>query len=429
MTTLSTERVSAVTEEVRKHLERRGVPIPGWQAPARERDTFRFAVAEALVHCNVPDADVTRLAEQIATRLSGLDMLQPLLEEPGVEEIIIRNGHLLVEKEGLVEARGRLADDAAFETLARTTADTRKQAMWGGRSFVLVDLPDGSRFTAMVPPLSVAGTAINIRVHRQDALRLGDLAAHGTFDASPDAFERDEGAEAELVDALGNEGIASPAPPAVAALASIVREGLASVLVSGEFSAGKTTLLGALMRLIPTTSVLAVAETFRELKVAHPYAARAVVRQVLDKGAGNQGPTMREVVNVLYTRMRPDVIVFGEVVGDEAVPLLDAMNLGKRVLTTIHGDSAYGALLRLEMLALASGLPLSAVRERVARGINLVVHMARNGRRRYVAEVAAVTGYDHAKNSYRMESLYRAGEAFEGERSRAIVRRWQALCP
>jgi Flp pilus assembly CpaF family ATPase len=108
--------------------------------------------------------------------------------------------------------------------------------------------------------------------------------------------------------------------------------------------------------------------------------------------------------------MRPDVIVFGEVVGDEAVPLLDAMNLGKRVLTTIHGDSAYGALLRLEMLAMASGLPLAAIQERVARGIDLVVHMDRKGHHRYVAEVALVEGYDASANRYALRSLYRDGE-------------------
>ena len=76
-------------------------------------------------------------------------------------------------------------------------------------------------------------------------------------------------------------------------------------------------------------------------------------------------PTLTEVVNVLYICMRPDLIVFCEVVGPEAVELLSVMNLGKWVLTTIHSNSAYDALLRLETLARESGMPMSAIRERI----------------------------------------------------------------
>jgi Flp pilus assembly CpaF family ATPase len=138
-----------------------------------------------------------------------------------------------------------------------------------------------------------------------------------------------------------------------------------------------------------------------------------VVPDILEKNGGL--PPMREVVNVLYTRMRPDVIVFGEVVGDEAVPLLDAMNLGKRVLTTIHGDSAYGALLRLEMLALGSGLPLPAIQERVAAGIDLVIHMARRGNHRYVSEVVMVNGHDPVSKTYDLATLYSADDGLKDQ--------------
>jgi pilus assembly protein CpaF len=146
--------------------------------------------------------------------------------------------------------------------------------------------------------------------------------------------------------------------------------------------------------------MLSVVETFRELKIHHPYAARAVV-PVPPQG---KFPTMAEVVNVLYTRMRPDLIIFGETVGTEAVELLSAMNLGKRVLTTIHANSAYDALLRLEDLARASELPWSAIRERIGRGVDMVVHMRKRGTRRYVEEVVRVLGVEDGK--YQLESLF-----------------------
>ncbi len=412
---------------VRKHLEQRGTAIPGWNAVEHEVSRFRAAVAEALVELEHPDYLIPRTAEDLTGMMAGLGVLQQLLEEPGVEEVMVRKGHVLVEKEGRVEARGRVADDEYFLALARRAADMGGRAMWGDRPFVLVDLPGGHRFTAMIPPLSVEGTTINIRVHRQTAFTVGELGEMGTFEPPGPTEGRKDGDGG--VDAVGEllwaEGVDPPAPPAVDFLARAIHEGLASIIVSGEFSSGKTTLLGALLRLVPPEHVLAVVETFRELKVSHPYGARAVVPEILEQSGGLPG--MREVVNVLYTRMRPDIIVFGEVVGDEAVPLLDAMNLGKRVLTTIHGDSAYGALLRLEMLAMASGLPLAAIQERVGRGIDLVVHMEREGHRRYVSEVALVEGYDASESRYRLRHLCteREGAARHMER---LLDLWRSNC-
>lgn len=400
---------------VQKALEQRGTPIPGWDAPDHALSRFRAAVAEALVDLEHPDYLIPDTAEELTGMMAGLGILQQVLEEPGVEEVMVRNGHLVVEREGHIEARGRVADDDYFLSLARRAADMGGRAMWGDRPFVLVDLPGGHRLTAMIPPLSVEGTAINVRVHRRQAFTLGDLNGLGTFESVNKRGRSEDPGTDVVADILQTQGIQAPVSPLVASLARAVHDGLASIIISGEFSSGKTTLLGALLRVVPPRHVLAVVETFRELKISHPYPARAVVPDILEQQGGL--PPMREVVNVLYTRMRPDVIVFGEVVGDEAVPLLDAMNLGKRVLTTIHGDSAYGALLRLEMLALGSGLPLAAIQERVAAGIDLVVHMARSGNRRYVSEVILVEGYDTAKNRYALRPVYTAQDGLQGQSS------------
>ena len=404
---------------VQEILEQRGTPIPGWDAPKDAISRFRAAVAESLVELEHPDSLIPRTAESLTGMMAGLGMLQQVIEEPDTEEVMVRNGHLLVERKGRIESYGQVADDEYFLSLARRAADIGGRAMWGDRPFVLVDLPGGHRLTAMIPPLSIEGTAINVRVHRRKAFTLGDLANFGAF-AGHNGARHDNNRDSAhrpdtniITSLLQSEGVEAPTPPLVAFLARAVYEGAASIIISGEFSSGKTTLLSALLRLVPEHHVLAVVETFRELKISHPYPARAVVPDILEKDGGL--PPMREVVNVLYTRMRPDVIVFGEVVGDEAVPLLDAMNLGKRVLTTIHGDSAYGALLRLEMLALGSGLPLPAIQERVAAGIDLVVHMARSGDHRYVSEVVMVNGHDPVSKTYDLATLYSADDGLKDQ--------------
>ena len=394
--------IASLVRQVRERLEGSGEAVPPWRASPEERSRFRAAVARILADLRaVPDALIPRTAEVVAAWIGGLGPLQDLITQEGVEEVVVRNGFVLLERGGEVECLGPLGDDGLFRDLAARAADLGGRAIWGTRPYVLVDLPDGHRFSAMIPPLSVEGTAINIRVFRE-RMTLGDLARRGTFDP---VLEQEEWGEAEEVsDILAGEGVDAP-PGVLRGLVTVVRRNAASIVVSGEFSSGKTTLVGALLRVLPPERILAVVETFREIQVpSHLHPLRAVVPEVLEEGGGL--PSMREVVNVLYKRMRPDLIVFGEVVGEEAVPLLDAMNLGKRVLTTIHGEDAYAALLQLEMLALASGLPLPAVRERVARGVDLVVHMARTGHRRFLRQVVLVEGYDHGSGRYRLRTLY-----------------------
>jgi len=376
--------------QVETLIVERGISVPGWRAGEVDRKRFQDHLARALAEGGLvaDDARIVEAADILARASTGLGLLEEIAGQPGVEEVIVRNGRVQVERRGVIDDLGALADDAYFERLARRVADLGGRAMKADRPFVLVDLPGGSRFTAMIPPLSVEGTAINVRVFRQEAMTLRALALGGTFD--PPALDGDASVEDEIADDL----------PALARfLAGVVRAGAATILISGEFSSGKTTLLNALTAYVPPTTQIAVVETFRELQVQHPFAARAVV----PSPPGEHFPSLDEVVNVLYTRMRPDLIVFGEVVGGEAVELLSAMNLGKKVITTVHANSAYDALLRLETLALVSGMPLDAIRERVGRGVDLVVHMRRQGPRRYVSEIVRVKGVSSGR--YELETV------------------------
>jgi pilus assembly protein CpaF len=332
------------------------------------------------------EANIPEIAGRFARMLVGVGVLQPLLEDPGVEEVMVRpKGMVFVEHGGRVEALGQLAPDEHFYRVAAYVADTRAGRMLSPQyPVVLVDLAGGERFTALTPPLSPEGTIINIRRWQVRRFDLSELAALGTFGAPP--------MDAGLV----------------AVLSAILRANAASILVSGAFSTGKTTLLNALLAELPPDVMLAVAEAFRELDVRQPATARVVVPPFVREGEDRI--TLAQAVNSLLTRARPDVMVLGEITSfDEAREFLRAGNLGVRAMATIHGNSAESALVRLADLAIREGVPLRSVREQAADAVDLVMHMNRQGGRRYVAEVAWVREVDDAGH-YRLEHVYRAGQ-------------------
>ena len=384
--------------QVQAHLLARDVPIPPWDAGKEKQSRFRARVAQGLVEigAGLRDDRVAPAASRLAEMMTGIGVLTPLLREPGVEEIVVRQGHVQIERRGRFEELGELADDAHFEMVARRAADRGRRAMKADRPYVLVDLPDGSRFTAIIPPLSVSGTAINIRVFRREAMDLEALAEMGAF--SPG----DSQESAPFIP--DDDDPAEPSAVILAFLSHLAATNAATVLFSGEFGSGKTTMMNAASLYLPHTLQVAVVETFEELQLAHPHAARAVV-----PGERENFPSLAEVVNVVYTRMRPDLMIIGEIVKDEAARFLDAINLGKKAWSTIHGNSALGALYRLETKALTSGLPHRAIREQVAAGVDLVIHLRKspNGRR-YVEQIVAVENELDATGSYQLRTLYDA---------------------
>lgn len=426
---------------LQEHLLAKGVPIPGWRARDEERERFRARAAQGLVELRAGLADdrVSAEAERLAGLMTGVGVLTPLLSEPDVEEIIVRDGHVQLERRGRIEDLGDLASDAHFEGVVRRAADLGGQMLKADQPFVLVDLPTGDRLTAMVPPLSVNGVALNIRVFGRRRLSLDDLQRAGMFDGVATADRRRltavippcgrpsaVGGPAHPKGILSGNGKPAPTthfPPSRVGqfLAQVAAGNLATTLISGEFSSGKTTLLNAMSQHFPPTLQLAVVETFQELQLQHPHPARAVV-----SANGRAGVTMRDVVNVLYTRMRPDAIVIGEIVAGEAVEFLQAINLGKKAYATIHGNSPLDALYHLEDLDLRSGLPLPAIRERIARGIDLVVHLSRTADGgRHVAEIVVVDGLDES-GGYRLTPLFQADSSREG-RAASLRALWEGL--
>ena len=329
------------------------------------------AEVRALVEHEAPALDPDRrdaLVERVDRLASGLGPLDPLLEDPEIDEVMV-NGPRSV----WVERAGRLEPAAvSFVTEAELThAIERILAPLGRRvdeASPLCDarLADGSRVNVVIPPLSLEGPCLTVRKFRREGFSLEELEENGTL-----------------------------APEVGGFLADCVRA-RASILVSGGTGSGKTTTLNALSGAIPDGERIVTIEDAAELRLRQHHVIRLEARPANLEGRGEV--TIRQLVrNAL--RMRPDRLLVGEVRGPEALDMLQALNTGHEgSLTTVHANSPADALRRVETLALMAGLglPHAAVREQVASALDLVVHQARSegGARRIeaVEEVVRVAG-------------------------------------
>ena len=353
-------RILAAQLRLRLIERRRAEAVAGTPAPELEASVRALVDAEAAV---LSDSRRERIADLILRDTVGLGPLEELLADPQVEEVMV-NGHESV----YVERRGRVErSEVRFESEQQLRdAIERILAPVGRRVDELspmadARLADGSRVNVVIPPLAVDGPALSVR--RFSATRPGpdELLANGTL--TP-----------ELHDLLR----------------IAVRE-RRSLLVSGGTGSGKTTLLNALSAWIDPADRVVTIEDAAELRLRQPHVVRLESRPASVESRGEV--SIRDLVrNAL--RMRPDRIVIGEVRGPEALDLLTALNTGHEgVLSTVHANSPEDALRRLETLALMAGvgLPHEAIREQIARGVAVVVHMARaGGGERRVTELAEV---------------------------------------
>jgi pilus assembly protein CpaF len=332
---------------------------PSADAPAAERIAALVEREAALL-----DADTrAELTRRVTERALGLGPLQPLLEDPDVDEVLV-SGLAPV----WVERRGRLEPTAvAFATEAELRDVIERVLAPVGRrvdeASPLADarLPDGSRVNVVLPPLAVDGPALTIRRFRRRGFSGDDLVEAGTLTRP-------------LLDFLGR----------------VVRA-RCNLLVCGGTGSGKTTTLNALSEFIGDGERVVTIEDAAELRLRQPHVVRLEARPPSLEGRGEV--TIRALVrNAL--RMRPDRIVVGEVRGPEALDMLGALSCGHDgSLCTIHAGSPAEALRRLETLALMAGvgLPHAAIREQVADAIDLVACQRRTADgRRVVTEVAEV---------------------------------------
>jgi pilus assembly protein CpaF len=349
--------------ELRRRLieRRRSDAAAGRPAPESLPDAVAELIdAEAAV-LSAPRRE--ELCDLILRDTIGLGPLEELLADPEVEEVMVNGPHdVYVERGGSIERTSvRFESEQALRDAIERILTPLGRRVDELSPMADARLGDGSRVNVVIPPLSVDGPAVSIRRFAGSRPGPDELVAWGTLTASA----RD-------------------------LLAAAVAE-RSSVLISGGTGSGKTTLLNALSRFIAPRERVITIEDAAELRLQQPHVVRLESRPASVEGRGEI--TIRDLLrNAL--RMRPDRIVIGEVRGAEALDLLTALNTGHDgALSTVHANSPLDALRRLETLSLMAGvgLPHEAIREQVARGIDLVVHLERTatGARR-VTEIGAV---------------------------------------
>jgi pilus assembly protein CpaF len=308
-----------------------------------------------------------KVQSDLLDEVFGLGPLEPLLKDLEISDILV-NGkdHVFIEKRGILKRIDAVFRDDRhlMQIIDRIVSRVGRRV---DESSPMVDarLPDGSRVNAIIPPLALDGPALSIR-----RFGTGPLVAN------------------QLVE------LKSISSPMMEMLAAAVRARI-SILVSGGTGAGKTTLLNILSRYIPNHERLVTIEDAAELQLAQENIVRLETRPPNVEGLG----AIRQrqlLINSL--RMRPDRIIIGEVRGEEAFDMLQAMNTGHEgSMATIHANSPRDALSRLEsMVAMTNmNLPERTVRQQMASAIALVVQVSRlsDGTRK-VVNISEITGME-----------------------------------
>ncbi|MFI5116664.1 MAG: CpaF family protein [Terriglobales bacterium] len=336
----------------------------------RARAQVQQVIQDLIVELETPlsTAERDRLAREVLHEVFGLGPLEPLLQDATINDILVNTYRkVYVERGGKLEKTNVVfKDDAHLSHIIDKIVSQVGRRIDESSPMCDARLADGSRVNVIIPPLAVDGPILSIR-------RFGKI---------PIAAEQ----------ILANRTVTAPI---FEALKAAVRAKL-NIVISGGTGAGKTTLLNVLSGYISDTERIVTIEDSAELQLQQEHVVRLECRppNVEGKGAVRQ----RElVINAL--RMRPDRIIVGEVRGEEALDMLQAMNTGHDgSLTTIHANTPRDAVARLETMALMSNLnlPEKALRQQIASAIALVVQIARmsDGTRRitYVTEITGMTG-------------------------------------
>jgi pilus assembly protein CpaF len=308
--------------------------------------------------------DRLRLASEIADEVLGYGPLEPLLRDPTITEVMVNSwDRVYFERNGIIHrSETTFRDDTHVLNIIDKILRPVSRRLDDSSPMVDARLPDGSRVNAVIPPLAVHGPSLTIRKFSRELLAAEDLVRLGTLGRN-------------MLDFLG----------------ACVRS-RANVLVSGGTGTGKTTLLNLLSSYIPGHERIVTIEDPAELQVKHEDWVSLETRPPNIEGKGQV--VQRDLVkNAL--RMRPDRIIVGECRGGEAFDMLQAMNTGHDgSLTTVHANSPRDALSRIEnMVLMAVELPVTAIREQIASGINMLVHLSRlqDGSRR-VTHVSEIVG-------------------------------------
>ncbi|HKO20609.1 MAG TPA: CpaF family protein [Acidobacteriaceae bacterium] len=344
------------------------------------REAVSNMIHEMIVNQRVPLSfeQQARVQDDLLDEVFGLGPLEPLLKDQSISDILVNDkDHVFVERRGILKrVNVSFRDDRhLLQIIDRIVSRVGRRV---DESTPMVDarLPDGSRVNAIIPPLALDGPAVSIR-------------RFGTGPLAPSQLVELQSISAEMMETL----------------AAAVRARI-SILISGGTGAGKTTLLNILSQHIPKTERIVTIEDAAELQLAMENIVRCETRPPNIEG---QGAVRQRQLLINSLRMRPDRIIIGEVRGEEAFDMLQAMNTGHEgSMTTIHANTPRDALTRLESMVAMSNLslPEKTVRQQVASAISIVVQASRmsDGTRK-VTSISEITGMD--ENVVSMQEIFR----------------------
>jgi len=353
----------------RKILDRLDLEKLGRTAGDSARDEVLILIRSSVNSEAVPlsFAEREQLSREILDEIFGLGPLEPLLKDPTISDILVnRFDRVYVERAGKLEITGLSFKDNQhlMQIIDRIVSRIGRRV---DESSPMVDarLQDGSRVNAIIPPLALDGACLSIRRFGRDPITARNM--------------------------LDNKTLTEP----MLEMLSAMVKGRLNLLISGGTGAGKTTVLNVLSGYIPNSERIVTIEDAAELQLKQEHVVRLETRPPNIEGKGSV--RMRQLV-INSLRMRPDRIVVGEVRGEEAFDMLQAMNTGHEgSLTTVHANSPRDALSRVEnMVSMANlNIPERAIRQQISNAVHAVVQVARlsDGSRKVIT-VSEVTGMD-----------------------------------
>jgi pilus assembly protein CpaF len=346
---------------------------------ARIRGQVLAVIQELVANLKTPMSgpEKERLSLEVLDEVFGLGPLEPLLQDPTISDILV-NGYksVYVERAGLLEeTRIMFRDDAHLMHIIEKIVSAVGRHVDESSPMVDARLQDGSRVNVIIPPLAVDGPHLSIRRFGHIPITETDLLANCTI-----------------------------TPPMLELMKGAVRARL-NIVVSGGTGAGKTTLLNVLSGYISDNERIVTVEDSAELQLKQRHVVRLECRPPNVEGSG--AVRQRQLV-MNSLRMRPNRIIVGEVRGEEALDMLQAMNTGHDgSLTTVHANSPRDAIARLETMALMANLnlPEKAVRQQIASAVALVIQVARfNDGTRRVTHLTEITGME--ENVVSMQDVF-----------------------
>lgn len=342
-------------------------------------DEIKTVIEDVIIEnlSDLPLCEIKSLASSIYVNLrTKLGPLTPLIEDDSIDEIIV-NGFDTI----FIERGGKISKvPISFDTVEDLESCIRTIAASVHREFnervPILDarLEDGSRVNAIYKNIALKGPTLNIRKFSTETITMDKLVSLGSVTSECRDF-----------------------------LKTIVRSGY-NIFVSGGTSTGKTTFLNALAEYIPIDNRVVVIEDSSELQIKVPDIVQLECRNGNSSGSGS---ITLDMLIKTSLRMRPDLIVIGEVRGSEVATMLQGLNTGHSGMSTGHGNSIRGMLRRMEaMYLMGSDIPIDAIRTQIVEAIDIMIHLGRLGNgKRMVLEIGELI--DYRDGGYVINDLFR----------------------